>query len=284
MIFSKWFDRLMKRLAVCALFLISISPAVAGDRTEAGRNGFHRPTDTRMWIASASETSPAKTAPPAEDEESLKVTVTEAVLLCLENNRSLMVQRLNPPIQQTFEDQERAVFDPTTGAEIFIGREKGERLSRSGSDTEDYTSDDSEGRISLEKYFPTGTTIEIEAGTDMTDSSLYDDNFYTSRLGLTVNQALLQGFGRDVNLVQLRQARLDTRLSEYELRGFTEALVAEVERTYWDYALARRQVEIVEESLKVARQQLKETKELIEVGRLARLCRLAKSRTRQRLR
>jgi outer membrane protein len=91
-----------------------------------------------------------------------------------------------------------------------------------------------------------------------------------TRLGMTVTQALLRGFGPDVNLVRLRQARLDTRLSEFELRGFTEALVADVERTCWDYALARRQIEIVEESLKVARQQLDETEELIAVGRLAR--------------
>jgi outer membrane protein TolC len=73
-----------------------------------------------------------------------------------------------------------------------------------------------------------------------------------------------------VNLARLQQARLDTRMSEYELRGFTEFLVAEVEQTYWDYALARRQIEIVDESLKVARQQLNETNQLITVGRLAK--------------
>ncbi len=224
-----------------------------------------------MFIAAAPENSAARNEPAADSREPWKVTITEAVLLCLENNRSLMVQRMNPPIQQTFEDQERAVFDPTADAQIFVGREQGESPSRSGANTEAFTNDDSEGRISLEQYFPTGTTLALEAGAQMTDSSLYDDSFYTTRLGLTVSQALLQGFGRDVNLVRLRQARLDTRLSEYELRGFTESLVAEVERTYWDYALARRQVEIVEESLKVARQQLNETKELIEVGRLARV-------------
>jgi outer membrane protein TolC len=46
--------------------------------------------------------------------------------------------------------------------------------------------------------------------------------------------------------------------------------VAQVERTYWEYALARRQIEIFEESLKIARQQLEETKELIAIGRLAK--------------
>jgi outer membrane protein TolC len=271
MMFLRWFDRLMKSSAVCVLLLGSISTVTAEDRNESEEKWLNRPTDTRVWIASAPETSLAKTELSTKSRKPLKVTITEAVLLCLENNRSLMVQRLNPPIQQTFEEQERAVFDPTTDAEIIVDRDKGERLSRSGSDTEIYTNDASEGRISLEKYFPTGTTVELEAGAEMTDSSLYDDSFYTTRLGLTVNQALLQGFGRDVNLAQLRQARLDTRLSQYELRGFTESLVADVERTYWDYALARRQVEIVEESLKVARQQLNETKELIEVGRLARV-------------
>ncbi|GAG49528.1 unnamed protein product, partial [marine sediment metagenome] len=89
------------------------------------------------------------------------------------------------------------------------------------------------------------------------------------RFGITFTQALLRGFGTQVNVARLRQARLDTRLTEYELRGFTEFLVAQVERTYWDYALARRQIEIFEESLKLARQQLSETEELIGVGRLA---------------
>ena len=126
------------------------------------------------------------------------------------------------------------------------------------------------GIISLAQYFPTGTTVTLEGTTEMNDSSLYQDAFYWSRLGLTVNQAILRGYGSDVNLVRLRQARLETRMSEYELRGFTQALVAQVEETFWDYALAKRQVEIFEESLKVARQQVNETLALIEVGRLAK--------------
>jgi outer membrane protein TolC len=200
----------------------------------------------------------------------LRITIPEAILLCLENNRALMVQRLSPSIRQTLEDEERAVFDSAAAAELSAGRVKGERLARSGSGTESFTTDAAEGRISLEQYFPTGTTVALEAGMVRNDSSLYDDNFYSARLGMTLTQALLRGYGTDVNLARLRQARLATRMSEYELRGFAGSLVAEVERTYWDYALARRQIEIVEESLKVARQQLDETRELIAVGRLAR--------------
>ncbi len=219
--------------------------------------------------APASQDPPAlRTIMPASG--ALKLTVGQAVLLCLENNRALAVQRLNPQIRKTFEDEARSRFDPTVGAEFSAGREKGEKLARSGSQTEGFTNDSAQGGISLAQYFPTGTQVTLEATSQMEDSSLYDERFYSSRLGVGLNQSLLRGFGPEVNWVELRQARLDTAMSGYELRGYTEALVAEVENAYWEYAQARRQIEIVEESLKVARQQLAETHELIGVGRLAR--------------
>lgn len=55
-------------------------------------------------------------------------------------------------------------------------------------------------------------------------------------------------------------------MTEYALRGFTESPVADVEQTYWDLALARREIEIVDESLNVDRQQLTETRQLNDVG------------------
>jgi outer membrane protein len=270
MMFARCYHRLPELPAICGILLIAASCTLVEERIDHTAGGPNVPADTAVHMdlepAVKSDSIAARTVPSGP----LKITITEAILLCLENNRSLVVQRLNPSIQQTFEDQERADFDPAINANVSAGRVKGERLARSGSETEDFTTDAAEGIISLEQYFPTGTTVALEAGTRVNDSSLYEDNFFTTRLGMTVTQALLRGFGTDVNLARLQQARLETRMSEYELRGFTEFLVAEVERTYWDYALARRQIEIVEESLKVANQQLNETKELITVGRLAR--------------
>ncbi|MGD8260728.1 MAG: TolC family protein [Desulfobacterales bacterium] len=270
MMFVRCYHRLPKILAECVLLLVLASCTLVEERIDRAAGGPNVPADTAVHMDLESIEQPeqiaARTVPPGP----LKVTIVEAILLSLENNRSLVVQRLDPSIQQTFEDQERAVFDPTTNADISAGRAEGERQARSGSETEDFTTDFIDGIISLEQYFPTGTTVALEASTEMSDSSLYEDSFYSTRLGMTVTQALLRGYGTDVNLARLQQARLDTRMSEYELRGFTQFLVAEVERTYWDYALARRQIEIVEESLKVARQQLAETKELIAVGRLAK--------------
>ncbi len=199
----------------------------------------------------------------------LKITVKDAILIALENNRSLLVERINPSIRKTFEDQERAVFDPTVEAEVSEQRNDIKSLNQSGSYTGNSVNDVIQGSISLKNYFPTGTFVEIDATTKTTDSDLYNEPYSSTRLGLSVTQSLLRGFGTGVNLAQLRQSRIETDITQYELRGFSESLLAQVETTYWDYALSQRQVEIVEESLKLARQQITETEEMIKVGAMA---------------
>jgi outer membrane protein TolC len=262
--------RLAALTVLVGLLLASASCTPIAKRIDRLAGEPRIPADTAI-VPPRENPGPSRATPePALPPGPLKITITEAILLSLENNRALETERLSPSIKQTFEDQERALFDPAIAAEVAAGRIKGQRQARSGSQTEDFRNDTVEGIIFLEQYFPTGTAVLLEAGSEMSDSDLYEDPFYASRLGMTVTQALLQGFGPEVNLVRLRQARLDTHLSAFELRGFTESLVAEVERTCWDYALSRRQIEIVEESLKVARQQLDETEQLIAVGRLAR--------------
>jgi outer membrane protein len=199
----------------------------------------------------------------------LKITVKDAILIALENNRSLLVERLNPSIRQTFEEQERAVFDPAVEAEVSARRNDSKSLNQSGSYTESSVNDIYQGSISFKEFFPTGTFVEAGAITKTTDSNLYNDPFSSTNLGLSVTQSLLRGYGTDVNLARLRQSQLETDITQYELRGFSESLLAQVETTYWDYALSQRQIEIVEESLKLAKQQIAETEEMIQVGAMA---------------
>ncbi len=229
---------------------------------EIGKKSNVTPVEPKSGAA-----DPSKSGPPHQGP--IRIIIQEAVLTALENNRSLIVERLNPSIQQTAEEQEQAVFDPVFDAEVSAGRIDAQRLDESGNATESVVADAYEGDLSLKQFFSTGTTVEVAGTTQTTESSLYVDPFSSTRFGLTITQALLRGQGADVNLARLRQARLETRISNYELRGFTESLVAEVETTYWDYALAQRRIGIFKESLKLAEQQLSETEEIIAVGKLA---------------
>ena len=205
----------------------------------------------------------------AATEGPLRIDIQRAILLAMENNRSLIVERMNPEISGTFEKEELAVFDPVLSAEVSDRRSVAERLSRAGRGVESQTMDAVTGLISLGTLFPTGTSLELEGSTTYTDSSLYSDTFTANRLGITVTQALLQGLDIRANMARVNQARLDTLISQYELRGFTEILLEEVESKFWDYALAKRQIEIYTDSLKLAEKQMAEAQERINVGRLA---------------
>ena len=199
----------------------------------------------------------------------LKIGIHEAILLAMENNQSLIVERMNPEIQRTFEQEELAVFDSALSSEASSRRSVGDRLSRAGFSTESQIVDSLAGSISLAKLFPSGTALDIGAGTSYTDSSLYSDTFTSNRLGLTVTQALLRGMDVRANMARVNQARFDTLISEYELRGFTEIVLEQVESKFWDYALAQRQIEIYTDSLKLAEKQMTEAEERIIIGDLA---------------
>ncbi|MBN2181260.1 MAG: TolC family protein [Sedimentisphaerales bacterium] len=222
-------------------------------------------------LAAESQSDTLSDPEAAASENTLKIGIQEAILMAMENNRSLMVERMNPDIIRTLEKEERAVFDPVLGAEISPRRSVSDRLSRAGSSTESQIVDSATGSLSLSKFFPTGTTVGLEGSTNYTDSSLYSDTFTSNRLGVTVTQAILQGMDVRANMASVRQAEIDTLISEYELRGFTEILLEEVESQFWDYILAQKQIEIYTNSLSLAEQQMTEAQERINIGELAEI-------------
>lgn len=204
-----------------------------------------------------------------QQAEPLKIDIQRAIMMAMENNRSFIVQKMSPDIARTAEDEERAVFDSVLTGQASKKRAVADRLSRAGSGIESSIQDTATGTISLEKLFPSGTTLGLDASSSYTDSSLYSDTFVSNRLGASVTQSLLQGHDVRVNMASVHQAEIDTQISEYELRGFTEALVQSVEEGFWNYALTRRQIEIYTNSLSLAEQQMEEAQERIKIGALA---------------
>jgi outer membrane protein TolC len=198
------------------------------------------------------------------------LSVEQAILLILQNNSDLQVRRLSPVIAGTFEQIERGKFDPELFAEMEYGKERTKETAASTGTEFDVEGREAAGIAGIRQAFPTGTTVEatIEQGRTISDRT---PELQSARVGLSVTQSLLRGFGPAVNLVSVRQAELDTAASAYELRGFTEALLANTETTYWNYVLARLEIDTFERSLAVARQQRDEVELRIEVGILAEI-------------
>lgn len=193
----------------------------------------------------------------------LDISIEEAILLSLENNTGFKTERLAPQIRQTFEIAEQAVFDPKLSADYTTSRES----KNTTGGTESITGSN-EVQAAISTTLPTGTEMDLAISTTFSESSV-PGRQNKVRGGLSITQAMLDGFGLEVNLANLRQARLDTRASLYELRGAAETLVAEVEKNCWELLLAQQRIAIVNGSLQLAEDQLLETQERIKIGKLA---------------
>ncbi|MCX7787897.1 MAG: TolC family protein [Spirochaetes bacterium] len=188
-------------------------------------------------------------------DPALGITVLDAIFSALKNNPSLNAQRYAPPIRQTFEKEEWGAFDPTLTA---------------GSTVKDDAT--GTGSLSLSWPLPTGTRPSVSFSGERRTPTSQIPYKASATYSIGVTQSLLQGGpSLEVNLARVQAARIDTFASQWELKGFTETLVFNVEKAYWEYYLALRQAEIYRDSLRIAEQQLENTRQRIAVGRLPEL-------------
>ena len=141
----------------------------------------------------------------------------------------------------------------------------------------------SEVKVGATKRFVTGTQVEVAVSNERIKSQsdtierliLEDlqgsarDAQNQTRVGLTLTQALLKGGSPSANLARIRQAEAETLATQYQLRGFAQTLVGQIESLYWDYYLLKRQLEILEDSVRLSEQQLNEIEQRVEVGQIA---------------
>ena len=197
----------------------------------------------------------------------LVIKIEDAILIGLDNNRSLKIEKLKPKIQKTYENEEQGVFDPVISAKSSIKREVIENTSN-------LKTKDIDTEVNLSKFFATGTKLELKLNNEISDSNTIEDQ-EKIRTGISITQSLMQGFSKSVNLAKIQQARIDTFISQYQLRGFCETLVSNIEKACWDYILNQKQIEIFTDSLTFAENQLWEIKERIKVGKLPKIERYA---------
>ncbi len=193
-------------------------------------------------------------------KDRLQLSVNDAVIMALQNNRSLQIQNLAPSITGLNELKQKSAFDPKLKSSV----------TKSASETTGTKRHGANGSVEISKTFEQGTEVSVGVTSD-NSSTRAEDSLFSSRFVVSLSRPLFNGSGAAVNMAGLRQSELDTKTAFYELQGYTESLINQVVDTYWDYALAQRKRQIYEDSLKLAEQQLDETRTMVEVGKLAEI-------------
>lgn len=228
-----------------------------------------QPLTWQRLSSEADLTNPSSAVEKAAEEIEIpaELSLEQAVFSVLRNNRDLRIKQLNPVVMGTFEAIEKGEFVPELFASMDYLKEEISETSRSSGTRFNVQADERSETVGIRQLLTTGTEFEIALEHQRSTSNRTPEQ-QENRLGLSLTQQLLQGFGSKVNLIKVHQARLDTQASLDELRGYTETLVAQTEIAYWQYALAAKEIAIYQSSLAVAQQQLDEIEEKIEVGLL----------------
>jgi len=204
------------------------------------------------------------------ENDARQISLVDAIMTALENNHTVSIQRLQPQIAKTYVREQSGNFDPELAVSVTRNQTKLQRFLGSRPDPFEMTTDRSQYDASLTEILPTGTSISASASMLSSLSSIYSDNFSGS-VGVTITQSLLQGFGTGVNLANLRKANIDFEISKLELKAVAEQVVSSMEQAYWDLYLAGEEIKIQQKSLELIMQQLAESEERVNVGKLAKL-------------
>jgi HAE1 family hydrophobic/amphiphilic exporter-1 len=197
------------------------------------------------------------------------LTLRDAMLMALENNRDIEIERLNTQMNEFDLRAAWGAYDPNLAATLYYDRRT----------------------IPTTSIFATGKTDNLVGTTTFTQRTpwqgssfqgVFDNNRatnenplftlnpqYTTNLSFTFTQPLLRNRTTDLARRQIKISKKRLDISDSQFRQRAIEIIAQVQRAYWDLVFARRDREIKRESVELAGTQLAHNERLVEAGTLA---------------
>jgi len=235
-------------------------------------------------------------------DNKLELTLQDAVELALENSLDIAVARYNPwfadtdilateagsqpfgipgaEIRQSFANIPFMNFDPTiTSQTSFDDRSQpvnnpfisGTGLTALVTGLESHTAQYSN---SVTQGFSTGTTATVAWNNTRSSSSSAVNLFnpaVQSALVVTLQQQLLNGFGRFANRRNIMIAKNNRKLADYAFEQQAITTVTTTITAYWELVYARANVDVQQQAVAVSQRLYGDNKKQLEIGTLAPL-------------
>lgn len=201
------------------------------------------------------------------------LTLREAIVLALENNKDIEVTRKNVRISEFDLQAARGVYQPRFNVQSFYERATTPTASFfSGGTNGSTTQSNFAGNARFEGFAPNGGSYRVE----FNNSRLNTNNLfatlnpqYASNLNFQYNQPLFRGRTFDQNRRQVEIAKKNLSLTDAQFRQRTVEIIASVQRGYWDLTFALRNLQVQRDGVRDAKDQVAHNRRLVEEGQLA---------------
>ncbi|HZE19905.1 MAG TPA: TolC family protein, partial [Candidatus Angelobacter sp.] len=199
------------------------------------------------------------------------LTLNEAVGLALQKNEDLVVERESQAASKAAVTVARGAYDPLVELDGGWSRST-EPLNSSFSGTSPAEIgpkfESSDAGAAIHQLLPTGGALSLRArGARETDEGLaLLSPAYRTRVGLELRQPLLRNRGTDAARLSVRVAKAGREGATASLRRAITETVASVERSYWTLVAVRLGVDVRDQAVRLAEEQLGETQARVETG------------------
>lgn len=200
------------------------------------------------------------------------LTLDEAIVMALEKNDGIVIERESLAAARAGVRGARGAYDPVLelGTDWRRATEPvNSAFSGAPSGQAAPTNEGAGADAEVRQLLPTGGSVSVSmsARRETTDGSFtLLSPAYATQVGIEVRQPLLRGRATDPARSAIRVAASDHRRATASLRREISDTVAEVERAYWTLVAARREVGVRDEAVKLAAEQLEQTRIRVEKG------------------
>jgi outer membrane protein len=200
-----------------------------------------------------------------------QLSLQEATGLALEKNETLVSAREAVAASKAAVDAAGGAYDQYLEVQGSWQKSKDPSNAILGTTTPFLVPDNQARGISLgiRQLLPTGGALSLRAlgSRQTTDVALSPFSpYYGTQMGVELRQPLLRDLSIDPARFSVKTAEADRHGAQASLRQTTSETVAAVERAYWALVAARLGVEVREESVKLAEEQLQQTEIRTESG------------------
>jgi len=204
-------------------------------------------------------------------ERQLSLSLDECIAHALEKNLGVAVEVLNPDIASLSISKAKELFLPALSFHYGDRRENSPAYSffdaadRVRTLYSDYSA-------TIDQFIPTGGRLSINLSGYRNDTNRRFQTInprYGSTITFDFTQPLLKNFGFKINRKEIIIASNNWEISEYQLNQTLLDTIYSVEQAYWILAYSIADLEVKQQSLKLAQDLLEENKRKVEVGTMA---------------